>query len=71
MELKPGELFLAEVDGEEKMVYLSLITDEKGLGRRDHCYRYAAPDNSIVKSPVKFISKPNQASAWRKLRTSD
>lgn len=69
MELKLGELFLAEVDGEEKVVYLSLMTEEKGLERRDHCYRTAPPENSIIKGEVKFKARINPQHTWQYART--
>lgn len=43
-----GRVRYATVDGVECTVYLSLITDEKGLERRDHCYRYGPPSHALV-----------------------
>jgi len=69
MELKPGELFIGEVDGKEALMYLSLITEEKGLERKDHCYRYAPPSHEIVMGKVVFKAKQEQSTTWRALRT--
>jgi len=66
---RPGELFLGSVDGQEHVVYLSLMTDEKGIERRDHCFRYAPPSNAIVVGKVKFVDNINQLNTWRGKKT--
>lgn len=47
---QPGKLYYAQVDGQDAVVYLSLITEEKGNERRNHCYRYCPPSNAIIPS---------------------
>ena len=69
MNLKPGELFLAGTNEGEVIAYLSLITDEKGLERKDHVYRKGPPSHEIIKGGVEFISKLDHTEPWRTSRT--
>lgn len=66
--MRPGELVEALVDGEPMVVYLSLTTEEKGLERRDHCWRMAPPSNQIVRGRVTDIKRINQTDTWRRQR---
>ena len=45
----------ATVNGQECTVYLSLMTDEKGLERRDHCYRYGRPSHEVIPKDAEVV----------------
>lgn len=67
--MKVGELLLAEVDSTETVVYLSMITEEKGEGRPMTCFRLAPPSHEIVTGSVKVIGPVDRLAIWKKART--
>lgn len=68
MRLNIGELALLDTDSGELVGYKSLTTEEKGLERRDHCWRKAPPSNEIITGHVKVIRRINPLESWREKR---
>ena len=59
--MKAGELFDADIDGNRRVIYLSLICEGKGVERADHCFRYGPPSHEVVRDangkPITFNAK--------------
>lgn len=62
--LKPGQRFIATVDGKRTKLVFSLETEEKG-DRRDHCFRYDKPYFPIVPKDCKVVVLSLQGRVWK------